>query len=195
MPDTDIDIVEEAQSDETEESVAARKELLIFWLRMLGWLASGVAAPITVFSIKFGLFTKYGYEVVTDELGNVVGMHVALNGWGIVSCALIGFAIISIINEIIDAYSKKYSLTKQILIGIRNRIIPIGIAIAVCYFLKGCLEQIIFCLSTIGICQIAAIPLNPMPKWKAKVKGEEDYSDVITGLRKFLKSKNKEDKK
>jgi hypothetical protein len=30
-----------------------------------------------------------------------------------------------------------------------------------------------------------------MPEWKARVKGEEDYSDVITGLRAFLKSRRK----
>ena len=192
MADEDINIEEEAHSDETPESVKARRDLLVFWLRMIGWVVAGVAAPITTFSIKFGLFTEYGYQAVTtDELGNVTGMHVALNGWGIISCALIGFTIISVLNEIIDAYSKKYSFTKQILIGLRNRIIPIAIAIAAFYFLKGCMEQIIFCLTVIGIGQLVAIPINPLPKWKAEKKGEEDYSDILTGLRKFLKRENK----
>lgn len=194
MTDEEINTTQEAQSDETSESVAARKRLLVFWLRMLGWLATGVATPITVFSIKFGLFTEYGYQVTTDELGNVTEMHVALNGWGIVSCFLIGFTIISILNEIIDAYSKKYSLTKQILVGIKNRIIPIAIAVAICFFLKGCLEQIIFCLSTIGIAQLAAIPLNPLPEWKSRVRNEEDYSDVISGLAKLIKERLKKRK-
>lgn len=184
----DINISEEATSNETTETVSARKRLLIFWLRMIGWITAGVATPITVFSIKFGLFTKYGYQITTDDLGNVTEMHIALNGWGIISCCLIEFAIISILNEIIDAYSNKYSFTKQILIGIKNRIIPLAIAIVICYFLKGCLEQIIFCLATIGIAQLVAIPLNPMPEWKSRVKNEEDYSDVITGLRKLIKT-------
>lgn len=176
-------------SEETPESVSARKELLIFWARMIGWLAAGVGAPISVFAIKFGLFTEYGYAVTTDELGNVVDSHVALNGWGIVSAFLIGFTAISIVSEIIDAYSNKYSFTKQCLVGLKNRIIPLAIALVICFFLKGVIEQIIFCIEIIGLSQIAAIPLNPMPKWKAKVKGEEDYSDVITGLRKLLKTK------
>lgn len=196
MPNNnDIDIEKESYSDETVESVSARKELLIFWLRMLGWFTTGVVAPITVFSIKFGLFTEYGYQITTDELGNVTGAHIALNGWGIISVLLLGFAALSIINEIIDAYSKKYSFTKQCLIGLRNRIIPLAIAIGVCFYLKNSIEQIIFCLTVIGICQIAAIPLNPLPQWKAKVKGNEDYSDLLSGLKQFLKSKkNKEDK-
>lgn len=197
MADEEININEEAHSDETPESVAARKRLLVFWLRMVGWLATGVAAPITVFSIKFGLFNKYGYQVTTDELGNVTGMHVAVNGWGIVSCCLIGFTIISILNEIIDAYSKKYSLTKQILVGIKNRIIPLAIIFVICWFLKGCVEQIMFCVITIGIAQLAAIPLNPLPEWKARVRGEEDYSDIITGLAKIIRerSKNRKERK
>jgi len=189
------ELEKEANSDETEESVSARKRLLIFWARMIGWLAAGVGAPITTFAIKFGLFTEYGYTVTTDELGNVTGSHIAINGWGIVSIILIGAAALSIINEIVDAYSKKYSFTKQCLVGLRNRIIPIAIAIGVCFYLKGVIEQIIFCLTVIGISQIAAIPLNPMPEWKSRVKGEEDYSDIITGLRAFLKAHSKKGEK
>jgi hypothetical protein len=172
---------------ETHATVGFRKDLLIFWLRMVGWLITGVAVPITVFSINFGLFTEYGYQITTDELGNVTSMNIALNGWGIISAVLIGFTAISICNEVIDAYSSKYSLTKQILVGITSKLIPLLIGIVVCVFLKGCLDQIIFCLSTIAISQLAAIPLNPLPKWKAEKKDEEDYSDLITGLRKLLK--------
>jgi len=184
---TDEELQDEALAEESKETVSARKRLLIFWSRMLGWLATGVGAPITVFSIKFGLFTKYGYQITTDELGNVTGSYIALNGWGIISCILVGAAAISIINEIIDAYSHKYSFAKQCFVGLRNRILPLAIAIAICFWLKGVMEQIIFCLIVIGISQLAAIPLNPMPEWKARVKGEEDYSDILTGLRTFLK--------
>ena len=184
-----VDIEKESRSNESEESVAARKELLTFWARMIGWLAAGVGAPITVFALNFGLFNEYGYEVTTDELGNVTGSHIALNGWGIVSACLIGFTIFSILSEIIDAYSNKYSFTKQCLVGLKNKILPIAIALGVCFYLKGVIEQIIFCLEVIGLSQIAAVPLNPMPKWKAEKKGEEDYSDIITLLPKYLRSK------
>lgn len=177
--------------EENETSASTRKDLLIFWLRMLGWVASAVVAPISVFSIKFGLFTEYGYTVTTDELGNVTGMNVALNGWGIVSVCLVIYAIYSVLNEVIDAFSHKYSYIKQILVGLKNKIIPIALAIGICYFLKGVLDQVIFCLITIGISQIAATAVNPLPKWKSEVKGEEDYSDLLAILPKYLKSKIK----
>lgn len=192
---TDEEMYTSATAEETEESVEARKKLLIFWARMIGWLAAGVGAPITTFSIKFGLFNTYGYQLTTDELGNVTGSYIALNGWGLISCILLGAAALSIISEIIDAYTNTYSLTKQCLMGLKNRIIPIAIAIGACYYLKGVMEQVIFCLMVIGISQIAAIPLNPMPEWKYRKKGVEDYSDVLTGLRTFLKDYIKKDKK
>jgi len=177
----------EEPSPEELEQKEARKGLLIFWARMLGWLATGLGAPIATFAIKFGLFDKGGYSEVTDEMGNVVSSYIALNGWGIVSCVLIGFTAISILKEVIDAYSKKYSLAKQCLVGIKNKIIPIVIAIVICYYLRGVLDQIIFCLMVIGISQIVAIPLNPLPQWKSKKKGEEDYSDLISGALGLIK--------
>lgn len=175
----------------TECSKSFRNSLLVFWLRMIGWFATGVAAPVATFAIKFGLFTKYGYSVTTDELGNVTQMNIALNGWGIISVVLVGIFVLSVFGNIIDAYSKQYSFTKQCLVGVKNRIIPLIIIIGICFYLKGAIDQIIFCLIVIGVSQIAAIPLNPMPAWKAKVRGEEDYSDVITGLRNFLKTYTK----
>lgn len=172
---------------ENQESVKARKDLLIFWFRMIGWLAAGVAAPITTFAIKFGLFSEYGYKVTTDELGNVTGMNIALNGWGIISVILIVFAFCTIIDEVIEAYSKKYSMAKQCLVGLKKRIMPIVIAIGICYFLRNCLDQLIFCLWVLGVSQIVAIPLNPLPKWKAEKKGEENYNDLISSAVSLIK--------
>ena len=77
-----------------------RKHLIIFWSRMVGWLLTGTAAPIGVFAWKFGLFDVTSYTTTTDELGNVTSVSVALNGWGILSCFLIGWTMINIIKTI-----------------------------------------------------------------------------------------------
>jgi hypothetical protein len=154
---------------------------------MLGYLGAGVAAPISTFAIKFGLFSETGYQVTTDELGNVTGMNIALNGWGILSVLLVVFSVVSILNEVIDAYTKKYSLAKQCLVGLKKKIIPIAIALGICYFLKNAIDQMIFCLWILGATQVAAIPLNPLPEWKARVKGEEDYSGIANTVIKVLK--------
>lgn len=182
---------DEILSEQIVQETSSRKGLLVFWLRMLGWLATGLGAPIATFAIKFGLFTKSGYELTVDEMGNVTSSTIALNGWGIVSCILIGFTAISILKEVIDAYSNKYSLAKQCFTGLKNKIIPITIAVVILYFLKGVIDQIIFCLVVIGISEIAAIPLNPLPEWRNRKQGEEDYSDLLTGFVKLVKQASK----
>lgn len=165
------------EATENEKTKEGRVKLLVFWLRMAGYILAGVGAPITVFSIKFGLFDTYGYETVTDELGNVTGVNVALNGWGIISIVLAGVFFINLLKEVIDGYSE-YSMTKQVLTGVYQTLLPIAIAIGVCYFLKGVLEQVLFCLITIGICEIVAIPLNPLPKWSAE-RGEQNFDGLV----------------
>jgi hypothetical protein len=173
---------------ETEKLNEGRQSLLVFWLRMAGYVLAGVGAPITTFAVKFGLFNTYGYETVTDELGNVVGTRVALNGWGIVSVVLAGVFFINVMKQIVASYSG-YSMTKQVLMGVYQKILPLAIAIGICYFLKGVLDQILFCLITIGISQIVAIPLNPLPKWSAD-RGEESYEDLISrGISLFKRRK------
>ena len=173
---------------EMEEADKGRRDLLIFWLRMFGYIAAGVGAPIATFAIKFGLFNTYGYETVTDELGNVVGARVALNGWGIVSVFIASLFAINLMKEVIDSY-KGYSFAKQCLVGIYKKIIPLAIAIGAFYFLKGVIDQIIFCLTTLGICQIVAIPMDPLPKWSAD-HGKESYEDLISrGIALFKRRK------
>ena len=183
--------MEELQLTQEQQESNAKTGLLTFWLRMVGWLATGLGAPITTFSIKFGLFNSYGYETMTDELGNVTGTKIAINGWGIVSIILVIFTISSILKEVIEAYSNEYTLAKQCLVGIKNKILPIAILLALCYCLKSCLDQAIFCLTVIGIAQIAAIPLNPLPQWKWNKLHKEDYSDLLTGLTTFIRKQNK----
>lgn len=168
-----------------------RKALAVFWLRMFGWLLTGCGAPITTFAVKFGLFTKTGYEIVYDELGNPTSITTtALNGWGIVSCMLVGFTIIQILKEVVSAYTG-YSLTKQILDGILHKIIPLLIAFFICYFISGVVQQMMVCLGVVIVCQIVAIPLNPLPKWKYEKKGCEDYSDAMSSMVKMLKERFK----
>lgn len=190
-------MVENTETISQEESQAlakAKRDLLVFWARMVGYLATGVATPIAIFSIKFGLFKEYGYVVTTDELGNVTGMNVAMNGWGIVSILIIALTAYSILKEIVGAY-KGYSFVKQCLTGVLNKIVPLVIAIGIVYYLDGVVEQVLFCLTTIVLSQLAAIPLNPLPEWRYKKNGEEDYSSLATSIVKAVKELNRKEGK
>lgn len=163
------------------------RNLLIFWLRIIGWFLTGCVAPIIVFATKFGLF-KSTY-IMTDSLGNqITQKSYALNGWGIISCFIIGYTMISVMKEVIKSY-QGYSLTKQVLEGILKSIIPLMIAYGICYFLHDTIEQIMFCLAIVIITRAIAIPLNPLPKWRFEKNGAEDYSDFLTEIVKSIKAK------
>jgi hypothetical protein len=166
------------------------KARLIFWLRMFGWTAAGVAAPTITFATKFGLFNVNSPTV--DTLGNVVqSTSVSLNGWGIVCCLLLGSYVMQILKEVMHANSG-YSLTKQCYDGI-VKTVPYAIAYGVCFFLNGVISQIMFCLAVLIICRIVAIPLNPLPKWRYEKTGVEDYRDLLSGLTEIVKKLKKGD--
>lgn len=166
------------------------KSRVIFWSRMSGWVGVGVAAPIATFASKFGLFTKQ--EPVVDALGNVVQQKgIALNGWGIVCCLLIGSYIMQILKEIVAA-NQGYSLTKQCYDGV-VKLIPLVMAYGICFFLNGVLGQVMYCLSILIVCRAASIPLNPLPKWRYDKTGVENYSDLLTGLTDIVKNLRKKE--
>ena len=166
------------------------KGRIVFWSRMSGWLGVGVVAPITTFATKFGLFVKQ--EPVVDALGNVVQQKgIAMNGWGILCCLLIGSYVMQILKEVVAA-NQGYSLTKQCYDGVM-KLIPLIMAYGVCFFLNGVIGQIMYCLAILIVCRAAAIPLNPLPKWRFDKTGVEDYSDVLSGLTDIVKKLKKGD--
>lgn len=169
------------------------KSLIIFWARMLGWVGASCLAPIGVFAYKFGLFKQNAVQV--DSLGNVIeSPSVAMNGWGILGCILIGITASQILKEVIAAYPN-YSFAKQCFTGFTKTILPLLICFGVCMFLQNCIQHVTFCLGTITVCQCIAIPLNPLPKWRFEKTGNEDYSNALSFLTKFVKEiKEKEGK-
>lgn len=168
------------------------KNRITFVTRLVSWLGIGCGIPIGVFAYKFGLFKET--TVLTDELGNVITeTSLSLNGWGIVSCLLVGTFLSSIFKEVYES-CEGYSLMKQCYKGICSTI-PLIVAFAICYFLKGVIDQIMFCLITIIICKLISTPLNPLPKWKYEKLGKEDYSSITEALTNFVKEHTKRGEK
>ena len=166
------------------------KSRMIFWLRMLGWLGTSCVAPISIFAIQFGLFDQSGYEVTVDELGNITSVApTALNGWGIVSCIILFWAMVQVLRDVRDSYTG-YSFKKQCIDGIL-KLMPLIVAFAICFFLRGALDDVIYCLSIIIISRLCSIPLNPLPKYKYESKGIENYEDGLSVIVKYVKSKMK----
>ena len=161
------------------------KKRAIFWTRFVSWLGVGCVTPIAVFATKFGLFKAS--VPMTDSLGNPIqNVNITLNGWGIISCLIVGSYLANILKEIANAHTG-YSLTKQVYTGFSN-LMPLVVAWSVCYFLKGVLDEAMFCLMVLIMCRAASVPINPLPKWRFEKQGIEDYSDFTESLTKFVKS-------
>lgn len=165
---------------------------VVFWIRMVLWILVGCITPIVVFAVKFGLFTVA--EPSVDSLGNVIATpNISLNGWGIVACILVGSYVTNIVKEVSNA-STGYSFMKQVWKGILSTV-PLIVLFAICYFLSGVIQQVMFCLITVIICKLISVPINPLPKWRWEKKGVEDYSQLSEVLMKLLKLPTKEDSK
>jgi hypothetical protein len=116
-------------------------------------------------------------EPQVDSLGNVVNTpDISLNGWGIVCCIVLGSYLLKITKEV--SSKRGYSFTKQCIQGVLKTI-PLALLYAGCYFLKGNIEEVMFCLAVLIICKLAATPVNPLPKWRYEREGIEDYSDFL----------------
>jgi hypothetical protein len=164
------------------------KNRTVFITRLISWLLIGCVTPIVFFASQFGLFEEV--TVVKDELGNVIARtDYSLNGWGIVSCVLVGSFISNILKEVSDAYVG-YSMLKQCYKGLCSTM-PLIIAFSVCYFLNGVLEQAMLCLIVIIICKLISTPINPIPKWKYEKRGIEDYCSLSEIFTKFVKKQTK----
>lgn len=176
---------------DNEQQVPQKKthKRLVFWARMSGWLGLNVGIPVGVFAYKFGLFNIE--RTTYDSLGNpILKESISLNGWGIVSCLIVGWTLVQVLKEISEAYTG-YSLVKQTVQGITQQVVPLVILYGVCYFLNGVLTQVMFCLAVLIACKIGAIPLNPLPEWRYEKNGVEDYRDALSQITQFLKRKEK----
>lgn len=162
---------------------------LIFWVRLLSWLSIGCGIPVSVFAIKFGLFTRQ--TVQYDELGNIVSQtSTSLNGWGVVSIIVIGSFITHILKELASSCSG-YSLLKQCYIGV-CKTVPLIITFAVFYALNGVTYQILYCLSVLIVCRLISIPIDPLPKWRFEKTGAENYSTLVENIAHLIKRSEKE---
>jgi hypothetical protein len=158
---------------------------VLFWIRLVLWILVGCAIPITVFALKFGLFTVA--EPAVDSLGNPIPVaNISINGWGIASCILVGTYITRIVKEVSDA-NVGYTFMKQVWKGISSTV-PLMLLFAICYFLNGVMEQMMFCLATLIICKLISYPINPLPKWRWEKLGKEDYTQLSELLTGFVKS-------
>lgn len=150
-----------------------------FWSRFAIYIILCLVIPVGFLIWRFELFQKVS--------------KISIGGWGLVAIIFIGIFFIKFIKSVKNGLP--FSILTQCLEGICKIIIPLLIAAFCIYYLRDVMDQVFQFLCVLIICEIGAIPANPIPQWAHENKKNE-CNDNIKGLLESLGliSKNEENK-
>lgn len=169
---------EQAKTKEVTKKGLTPRQL--FWTRFALWVLFALVAPVAFIAWRFELFK---------------GNHVSISGWGFLAIVIIAVFIISLLR-----YVKKglpFSFMSQCISGLCKVILPLVCLYAILYCIQQNLQAFLQALGCVILCELVAIPLNPMPQWMHDNLEEKDrekiesMSDIIWD--KFFSRKDKEE--
>ena len=155
----------------------------VFWARFVAWFMFSCALPFSFIVWRFKLFQKIS--------------KIQVGGWGVVAILIVAVFVFTVIRYVKMVLSAKYSLTAQILGGFCKIVLPLLAALIMLYCIKEEVDAAIQVLGCVTICELVAIPLNPLPKWayeaQKDVREEERKETVDYILDQFFKRKKDSD--
>lgn len=135
------------KKENTSEESNSKK---VFAARVFAWALFSCAAPVCFIGWRYDLFKEAG--------------SLQLSGWGLFGVVIIVAFLYTVIKYIQAGFSE-WSMTKQIINGVLKILLPIAAVLAVCIGIRSQLDYFIQSLCCVLICEAAAIPINPFPKW------------------------------
>lgn len=150
-----------------------------FWIRLILYILFGGLIPFIFLVWRFNLFGKVS--------------SISIGGWGIVAIIFIAIFFAKLFKAVREGLP--YSIWTQILDGIVKVIIPlVAVAISV-YLFKDLMMQIFQFLMVVIICELVAIPVNPIPKWANSNRIEQENNSTKKLLESLGIIKKEEEKK
>lgn len=180
MENTDMQEVKEEKK--TFSKVIEEHPKATFWTRFVAWAILACVLPFSFIAYRFQLFKAVS--------------KVQISGWGIFAVLIVAVFAISVFRYIKLALKTKYSLAIQCINGLCKIIIPLLVLYVVIYSIRSNLDLFLQALGCVILCEAAAIPVNPMPKWvyeKQKDVRAEDRKDTIDYFIDQFYSRKKED--
>ena len=154
-----------------EEKKMTIKEYVI---RLIIWIIVLTVAPIVYLEVNYGLFT------------NRTGT--SLSAWGVIGVAFLASVFLYILNQVKNGM-KKGSMARQCIEGY-VALIPMIAVIVFIHYIQNSIEKMEGFLVIVAVCQLAAVPINPNPKWS-----EQNDCMSITDMLKTAFTKIMGDKK
>lgn len=120
-----------------------------FWTRFILWFLIAFGTPIAIIC--------YEYKLIKP------GTEYKFTGWGLIVSIIIFISLFVVLGYILQAL--KWSMTKQVLNGIRQVVLPILFLYMISNIIAANIEKIKIILTVTLIGEVIAIPINPFPKW------------------------------
>lgn len=121
----------------------------VFWIRLSFYVLFGGLAPAAFLIWRFDLFSEIS--------------SLSIGGWGIVCIVFVGIFFLKMLKAVKDGLP--YSFGTQCINGICKVILPLLIALLILYALQNCIAELMQFLGVVIVCEIIAIPMNPIPQW------------------------------
>lgn len=132
------------------------------------------------FIIKFILWLIFVAVIpivcIVDRYDLVKNNPLKYTGWGIIVIAILTIVAMVILGYFLKLM--KWSMFKQVLAGIRNVLIPLGVLFVGAELIASNIENIKYILIFSMISEAIAIPLNPFPKW-VYLKNISDLKEAL----------------
>lgn len=154
-----------------------------FWVRFVLWVICGAVLPFLFIALRFNIFKK--------------ASSLSLSGWGIIAVLIVAIFILVLIRYLKKGFGIKNVFISQCLNGFTKVIIPLGVLLVIVYISSKNLEALSQSLGCTTLCELIAIPVNPMPEWVEKCRKEEnknEQKDTIDYMTERLFKKKNEGK-
>lgn len=153
-----------------EETSKGLSERAKFWIRFALWATFSCVLPVAFIVWRYDLFT----EVSSVQFG----------AWGLVAVAIVAVFAYTIFKYVKRGMAK-WSMTKQVIMGIAKVIIPLLLLYFALDAIKSSIDLFMQALAIAIVSEAAAIPLNPLPKWAYEQSqgATEDAVELILGKR------------
>jgi hypothetical protein len=151
-------------------------EKQVFWIRLVSFILIGFILPFGCLVYRFHLFQKIE--------------KINIGAWGVL--AVIFVAIFFLVMLKMIKKGLPYSFPVQCINGLMKCIIPLIVIIAVLYVLQDYTSELLDVLIIITLCEVIAIPLNPLPKWANDNKKEQEETKFKKFAKLFWENKDNE---
>lgn len=126
-----------------------KNQKIIFYVRLALFILIGCVAPFAFIAWRFDLFTS--------------ATKASLSGWGIVGILIIFFFLRYVYSILRSGIP--YSFITQILAGVFKIIVPLLLMYVALNVIGRNIDQFMQVIVCVILCEIVAIPINPLPKY------------------------------